>query len=345
MNYRQLGSCGLRVSDLCLGTMTFGHGTDEQEAGRMVARALDAGINFIDTANSYAEGQSETILGKALHGRRDDVVLATKFYNPMGSGPNDSGMSRYHVMNAIDASLRRLATDHVDIYYIHHVDNATPIEEMLRALDDLVRAGKVRYVACSNYEAWRLVESLWISETNGLARFVCHQPQYNLVVRDIEVDVLPVCERKGLGVVTWGPLAGGFLSGAYKPGERTKKGTRSEEGFAFPGRFFAPNADETLATLLDVAADLDRAPAEVAIRWLLEQTPVSSVIVGARTLAHLETNLNAAEWRMPPEALKRLTDVSAPRIKYPEAMEWTRDASRLAAIAAPGASARSDAAR
>ncbi|MFP4114824.1 MAG: aldo/keto reductase [Spirochaetales bacterium] len=333
MEYRLLGRSGLRVSELCLGTMTFGHGTDETEAQRMVDRALDAGVTFFDTANSYADSRSETILGKALGSRRDDVVLATKFYNPMGTGPNDSGMSRYHIMQAIEGSLRRLGTDHVDIYYIHHVDQHTPLEEMLRAVDDLVHQGKVRYIACSNYEAWRLVEALWTSEANGLARFVCHQPQYSLVVRDIEVDVLPVCERKGLGVVTWGPLAGGFLSGKYRPGERRKPGTRSEEGWVFPESFFAPNADETLAALLSVAAELDKSPAETAIRWLLEQSLVSSVIVGARTLAHLETNLKAAEWRMPDTALRRLTDVSAPRVPYPEAMEWPRDAVRLQAIA------------
>ncbi|MFN2270682.1 MAG: aldo/keto reductase, partial [Anaerolineae bacterium] len=180
MEYRRMGRSGLKVSEICLGTMTFGHSVDEGEAKRIVDLALDAGVNFVDTANTYAGGQSEVLLGKALKGRRQDVVLATKFFNPTGSGPNDSGMSRVHIFNAIEASLRRLQTDHVDLYYIHHVDVQTPLEEMLRALDDLVHQGKVRYIACSNYEAWRLSEALWISETKNLARFECYQPQYSL---------------------------------------------------------------------------------------------------------------------------------------------------------------------
>ena len=336
MEYRQLGQSGLKVSELCLGTMTFGHGTSEADAKRMVDRSFDAGVNFFDTANSYADAQSEVFLGKALRGKREKAVVATKFYNPMGSGPNDSGMSRYHIMNAIEASLKRLDTDHVDIYYIHHVDQQTPIEEMLRAVDDLVHQGKVRYIACSNYEAWRLMEALWISDTNGLARFACYQPQYSLVVRDIELDLVPACAHKGLGIVTWAPLGGGFLSGKYRPGERTKSGTRSEEGFAYPGAFFAPNADETLAALLQVADEIGHSPAQTAIRWILERPHVSSVITGARTLDHLETNLGASGWTLPDAARTRLTEVSAPRIKYPEAIEWFRDQSRLSAITGTG---------
>jgi len=332
MEYRQLGRSGLKVSEICLGTMTFGHGTSEADSKAMVDRALDAGVNFFDTANSYADAQSEVFLGRALRGRRDRAVVATKFYNPMGSGPNDSGMSRYHIMNALEASLRRLAMDHVDVYYIHHVDQQTPIEEMLRALDDLVHQGKVRYVACSNYEAWRLMEALWISDAHELARFVCYQPQYNLVVRDIEVDLIPACRYKGLGIVAWSPLAGGFLSGKYRPGERSLTGTRSEEGWAYPAGFFAPNADEILQTLLDVSEQLGRAPAQTAIRWLLEQEMVSSAIVGARTMEHLEMNLGASGWRLPADAGARLSEVSAPRLKYPESMEWGRDSARLGAI-------------
>ena len=336
MEYRQLGSSGLKVSELCLGTMTFGHGTSESEARAMVERALDAGINFFDTANSYADAQSEVYLGKALRGRRREAVVASKFYNPMGSGPNDSGMSRYHIMNAVDDSLRRLGMDHLDIYYVHHVDQQTPIEEMLRALDDLVHQGKVRYIACSNYEAWRLVEALWIARANGLSRFVCHQAQYSLVVRDIERDLVPACRHAGLGVVAWGPLAGGFLSGKYRPGERTKPGTRSESGWAYPADYFAESADETLRALLDVSARLDRSPAQTAIRWLLEQRGVSSVIVGARTLDHLETNIGSTGWVLPQEAADELSEVSAPRITYPEAMEWPRDGARLSAVRGAG---------
>ena len=214
MEYRRMGRTGLKVSEICLGTMTFGHGTGEAESRRIVDAAIGAGVNFFDTANSYGEGESEVLLGKALEGRRDDAVVATKFFNPMGSGPNDSGMSRLHIMQAVEASLRRLRMDHVDLYYIHHVDTQTPLEEMLRALDDLVHQGKVRYTACSNYQAWRLCEALWISDANGWARFECFQPQYSLVVRDIEQELIPLCLHKGLGVVVWSPLGGGFLSGS-----------------------------------------------------------------------------------------------------------------------------------
>ena len=258
MEYRRMGRTGLKVSEICLGTMTFGHGTGEAESRRIVDAAIDAGVNFFDTANSYGEGESEVLLGKALEGRRDDAVVATKFFNPMGSGPNDSGMSRLHIMQAVEASLRRLRMDYVDLYYIHHVDTQTPLEEMLRTLDDLVHQGKVRYTACSNYQAWRLCEALWISDANGWARFDCFQPQYSLVVRDIEQELIPLCLHKGLGVVVWSPLGGGFLSGKYRPGERTLRGTRSEEGWAYPEDFFAANADESLQCLLDVADEVGR---------------------------------------------------------------------------------------
>ena len=335
MKYRQLGRSGLRVSEICLCTMTFGHGTDEGEAERIVDRAIDAGINFFDTANSYADAQSEIFLGKALKGRRRDAVVATKFYNPMGPGPNDSGMSRYHIMNTIEDSLQRLQMDHVDLFYIHHVDQQTPLEEMLRALDDLVRQGKVRYIACSNYEAWRLMEALWISDSKGLERFVCYQPQYSLLVRDIEIDLIPACLYKGLGVVTWSPLGGGFLSGKYKPGERSLEGTRSAEGWAYPGSHFHPNVDQILQTVLNVAKEAGKSPAQVAIRWILEQEAITSVLVGARTAEHFDDNVRAASWQLAPDALKRLTDVSGPPDRYPERMERPRDSQRMSAIAMP----------
>jgi aryl-alcohol dehydrogenase-like predicted oxidoreductase len=230
MNYRRMGRSGLKVSEICLGTMTFGHGTDQPEAERIVGACLEAGVNFFDTADAYNAGVSETILGNILHGRRRKAVIASKVFNPTGPGPNDSGMSRLHIMHAVEDSLRRLQTDYLDLYYIHHVDVQTPLEEMLRAMDDLVRAGKVRYIACSNYEAWRLMEALWISDSKNLARFECYQPQYSLVVRDIEQEIVPVCELKGIGVVVWSPLAGGFLAGKYRPGETRVEGSRSAEG-------------------------------------------------------------------------------------------------------------------
>ena len=335
MEYRRMGRNGLKVSELCLGTMTFGHGADESEAGRMVDVALEAGINFFDTADTYGEGQSEVLLRKALGKRRKDVVLATKFFNPMGPGPNDSGMSRVHIMNAIEDSLSRLGTDHVDLYYIHHVDVQTPLDEMLRALDDLVHQGKVRYVACSNYQAWRLCDALWISENKGLARFECYQPQYSLVVRDIEQELVPLCLEKGLGVVVWSPLGGGFLSGKYAPGKRQQPGSRSEEGWAYPQRYFAENADETLTTLLSVSSELGREPAQVAVRWVLEQPGMTSAIVGARNAEQLRSNLGAAGWCLEGEPLERLSEVSALPDRYPEAMEKSMVERRNQAVQMP----------
>ena len=335
MEYRRLGNCGLKVSELCLGTMTFGKGVDEEGAKRMVDLAFEAGINFFDTANMYGGGESEVMLGKALKGRRREAVVATKFFNPTGLGPNDSGMSRVHIMNAVEDSLRKLQMEHVDIYYIHHVDEQTPLEEMLRALDDLVRQGKVRYTACSNYQAWRLMEALWTSDVNGLARFTCYQPQYSLVVRDIEQELIPVCRLKGLGVVVWSPLAGGFLSGKYRPGERTHEGTRSAEGWGYPQKYFAANADETLGTVLEIAGELGKSPAQVALRWVLEQPAISAAIIGARTVEQLRDNLGAAGWRLEGEARQRLDEVSHLPDRYPEAMEKGMDERRNSAMRMP----------
>ena len=340
MEYRNMGRTGLKVSEICLGTMTFGTSTDTDEAQQMVDRAIDAGINFFDTANSYGGGESEISLGKALKGKRDGLVVATKLFNPMGPGPNDSGMSRVHIMRAIEASLQRLQMDYIDLYYIHHVDSQTPMDEMLRAFDDLVRQGKVRYTACSNYEAWRLMKALWISDVDKLARFDCYQPQYSLVVRDIEQELIPICRNEGLGVVVWSPLAGGFLSGKYRPGERVLAGTRSADDWAYPQQYFAPNADETLRTVCEVAALLKRTPAQVALRWCLEQPAITAAIVGARTLAHLEDNLQAADFRLEGDALARLNEVSHLPDRYPESMEKNMHERRAQAVKTPGSSTR-----
>ncbi len=332
MEYRRMGRSGLKVSEICLGTMTFGHGADAREAARIVAACLDAGGNFFDTANTYNSGESETILGTILRGRRREAVIASKVFNPIGPGPNDSGMSRLHIMHAVEDSLRRLQTDYLDIYYIHHVDVQTPLEEMLRAMDDLVRQGKIRYAACSNYEAWRLMEALWTSETKNLTRFECYQPQYSLVVRDIEQEIVPVCDLKGVGVVAWSPLAGGFLAGNYAPGSARAAGSRSEEGWAFPERYFAATRDETLAVLLDVARELGRTPAQVALRWVLDQSFITSAIVGARNAGQIADSLQAAGWRLPDVARERLDAVSHLPHRYPRSMEDGMAARRDAAV-------------
>lgn len=338
MEYRRMGRTGLKVSEICLGTMTFGHSTDEPEAKKIVDLAFDAGINFFDTANTYADSRSETILGNALKGRRDEAIVATKVFNPTGPGPNNSGMSRVNIMQGIEASLKRLQMDYVDLYYIHHVDTQTPLEEMLRAFDDLVHQGKVRYIACSNYEAWRLMEALWISDSKDLARFECYQPQYSLVVRDIEEEIIPVCELKGLGVVVWSPLGGGFLTGKYKPGERTVEGTRSAAGWAYPERYFADNADESLGELLAVAEELGKSPAQVATRWVLEQPAITSAIIGARTVDQARDNMLAGSWKLEGEALERLNNVSALPHRYPRSMEEGMDERRNAAVKMPSLS-------
>jgi aryl-alcohol dehydrogenase-like predicted oxidoreductase len=335
MDYRRLGSSGLKVSEICLGTMTFGHGTDNAEAERIVQTSLDAGVMFFDTADGYSDGASETMLGGALGARLREAVIATKVFNAMGPGPNDSGMSRVHIMNAVEDSLRRLGTDYIDLYYIHHVDIQTPLEEMLRAFDDLVRHGKVRYTACSNYEAWRLMEALWLSDSKGLTRFTAYQPQYSLVVRDIEEELVPACALKGLGMVVWSPLAGGYLSGKYQPGEQSVAGSRSSENWAFPTRFFHPNHQAILGELLAVARDIGRSPAQVAVRWVLEQPMVASAIVGARTARQLADTLGAAVWQLPDEARERLDTVSALPRRYPRAMEESMSQRRDQAVRRP----------
>ena len=321
MEYRNLGKSGLKVSEMCLGAMTFGHSADESEAKHIVDAALDAGVNFIDTSNNYAAGRSEEILGSLLKGVRERVVLASKFFNPMSNGPNDSGTSRYNVMNAVEASLRRLQTDHLDVYYIHHLDVETPIEETLRALDDLVRQGKVRYIACSNFPAWRLADGWWTSRLYDLERFTCYQAQYSLVVRDIEEEIVPLCRDKGIGVVAWGPLAGGFLTGKYKPGERKLEGTRSAEGWVFPEHTFAANADDTLRTLFEVADRAGASAAQVALRWVMDRGGVSSAIVGARTAGQFRESLGAIGLSLAEEDRARLDEVSKLPERYPYSME------------------------
>lgn len=335
MQYRRLGRSGVKVSEICLGTMTFGHGTDFATAKQMVDLCFEAGVNFFDTADGYADGQSEEFFGEIIKARRREAIVATKFFNPMGKGPNDSGMSRVHIMQAVEDSLRRLQMDYIDIYYIHHVDEQTPLEEMLRAVDDLVTQGKVRYIACSNYEAWRLSEALWISDTNGWNRFACYQPQYSLVVRDIEEEIIPLCLLKGLGVVVWSPLAGGFLTGKYQPGQMKVAGTRSDEGWAYPNRYFATNADESLQVLLDVAQELGHSPAQVALRWALAQPAITSVIVGARTMDQLRDNLLAGSWTLEGEPLERLNAVSQLPERYPKSMEKVMVARRNNAVDMP----------
>ena len=332
MHYRRLGQSGLKVSELCLGSMTFGRGADQAETTHMVDAALAGGVNFIDTADGYNGGLAEEMLGVALKGRRREVVLATKVFNAMGPGVNDSGTSRAHIMLAVEDSLRRLKTDWLDLYYIHHVDVETQLDEQLRALDDLIRQGKVRYAACSNYEAWRLMEALWLSDSRGWSRFAAYQPQYSLVVRDIEQEIVPVCELKGLGVAVWSPLAGGYLTGKYRSVASPPPGSRAAEGWALPARFFHPAHQAILAELVSVAAGLGRPPAQVALAWVLARPWVSSVVIGARSTAQLDGALGAAGLTLPPPALERLDKASALPWRYPRSMEQAMAARRAEAV-------------
>ena len=338
MDYRNLGRAGLKVSEICLGTMTMGNGADQTEASRMVDAAFDAGVNFFDTANAYVWGKSEAMLGVALKGKRNKAVVASKVFNPMGPGPNDSGGSRLHIKQEIEASLKRLQTDYIDIHYIHHVDHQTPIEETLRAFEDLVREGKILYTACSNFEAWRLIETMWIAKSHGWDPFVAYQPQYSLVVRDIDEEIVPALQLKRLGCVAWSPLGSGYLTGKYTPGSLKVQGSRSAEGWGFQSRFFAPNHAEILQTLLDVAKEIGRTPAQTALRWVMDQPFMTSAIVGARNAEQLGDTLKAGGWRLPKEALEKLNKVSARPWRYPRAFEEPMPERRAAAVKMQGMS-------
>jgi len=339
MHYRRFGRTGLKVSEVCVGTMTFGMpgwGIDEECSREIFNLTLDAGINFFDTANSYANGQSETILGKLIKGKRRDLIIATKVFNPMGPDINDSGTSRAHIMKSVEDSLKRLQIDYIDLYQIHHVDRETPTEERLRALDDLVHQGKVRYIGCSNEYAWRLCDALWLSEVKNLSRYESLQPQYNLLTRDIEEEILPLCREKQVGVIVWGPLAGGYLTGKYKPGEPPPEGTRfGQRTDASMERFSTPRVQHILETLRDVAQRLGKGMAQVALRWVLEQEGITSVIVGATKAEQMRDNIGCSGWNLPAELLARLNEASALPPRYPHSMEGNIHERRANAVRMP----------
>lgn len=315
MEYRNLGRSGVKVSPLCLGCMNFGDPTDEKESIRIIHRALDAGINFIDTANVYNGGVSEEIVGRALTGRRDEVVLATKVHGPMGDGPNDRGNSRYHIMMQVEASLRRLNTDRIDLYQLHRPDPDTPMDEQLSVLTDLVRQGKVRYIGTSTFPSCTLCESLWISEKNNFERFVCEQPPYNILSRAIERDVLPFCRKQGFAVIPWSPLAGGWLTGKYRKGRdlpEESRGARRAWDLQSPA---CRERLEVVEKLMDVVENRHKSGAtlsQFALAWLLHQPGVTSPIIGPRTMEHLEDHLGALDVELSRDALDRVNDAVPP---------------------------------
>jgi aryl-alcohol dehydrogenase-like predicted oxidoreductase len=325
MRYRQLGGSGLRVSVLTMGTMTFGGtggfasvgSTDVEEARRQVDRCLDAGVNLIDTANVYSGGLSEEILGQVLEGRRDQVLVATKARMPMGDGPNDAGLSRHHLIAQCEASLRRLRTDRIDLYQVHEWDGQTPPSETLEALDDLVHAGKVRYVGCSNYAGWQLMKALGIAERHGLGRFVSQQIHYTLQAREAEYELVPISIDQDLGILVWSPLAGGLLSGKYRRDQPNPEQSRLLSGWDEPPVRDQDKLYEIVEVLVEVAKDRGASPAQVALAWLLARPAVTSVLIGARTTDQLADNLRAADLMLTTEELVRLEEVSRPPLLYP----------------------------
>ena len=312
MEYRYLGKTGVQVSELCLGVMTFGGRTDEAEGRRIVHRALEAAINFVDTANRYNDGESERVVGKALADRRDQVILATKVHGKMGDRPNDMGNSRYHIVRQVEASLKRLRTDHIDLYYLHRPDPATAVEEEVRAMDDLVRQGKILYAGTSHYQAWVLTKALSYAAQAGLAPFVADQPRYNVASRQIEAEFLPFCRDSGYGVVPHSPLFGGVLTGKYTRGQAPPPDSRAGQ----PGNNMTDRLTEASYAVVDgvgaVAQARGKSIAQVAIQWTLANPLVNSIIIGPRTLEQLEDNLGADGWRLAPEEVERLYALAPP---------------------------------
>ncbi len=330
MQYRNLGRAGVQVSTLCLGTMTFGEaneqsfmhqvGADDATSNAIMSAALDAGVNFWDTADIYGQdGLSERVVGSWFEatGRRDEVVLATKFRFRMHEGPNGSGASRHRIVKCVEDSLRRLQTDRIDLYQIHMQDLTVPEEEILRALDDLVTAGKVLYVGASNYAAYRLMDSLWRSRNHRRVAFATQQMQYSLVTRDIEREHVPIAKREGIGILPWSPLAGGFLTGKFRQGQEPPEGTRLAK---WKARYEGFDNERILAAVFAVAEELEATPAQVALAWLLHKPGVTSVIFGARTVEQLNDNLPAADLTLSTEQMARLDEASAFEVGYPYSM-------------------------
>jgi aryl-alcohol dehydrogenase-like predicted oxidoreductase len=339
MKYNPLGNTGLLVSRLCLGTMTFGDGSGiykhigaagQKEADDLVKAALEAGVNFFDTADVYSDGVSEQVLGQAFKNlgiARKDYVLATKVYSRMGQGRNDVGASRGHIMDAVEASLKRLQTDHIDLYQIHANDKITPIEETLRALDDLVRQGKVRYIGVSNWPAWKIARSLGISEHKNLARFETLQAYYSVAGRDLERELSPLLESEKMGLLVWSPLAGGLLSGKFtRNNQKPDDSRRSEFDFPIVNRERAWNIIDVMAPIAEAHGC---SPARVALAWLLSHPFVTSVIMGAKRIDQLQDNLAAIDLQLSVDELRKLDEVSTMPPEYPGWMLGTQGADRF----------------
>jgi aryl-alcohol dehydrogenase-like predicted oxidoreductase len=324
MEYRQLGRSGLRVSTLTLGTMTFVGGgssplasTDLEGAKRQIGMALDAGVNLIDTADIYSAGVSEEIVGQAIKGKRDDLLLSSKVRMKTGDGPNDAGLSRHHIISGLEASLRRLQTDHIDVYHVHEWDGETPVEETLSTLDALVKAGKIRYLAASNYSGWQLMKALAAADARGHERFSAQQIYYSLEARDAEYELVPLALDQGLGILVWSPLAGGLLSGKFRRNADQPEQSRHLNGWSEPPVRNEDRLYDTIEVLVDVAKAHDVSPAQVALAWLLSRPGVTSLVIGARTDEQLADNLKSADLVLSTEERAALDQVSAPDLIYP----------------------------
>jgi aryl-alcohol dehydrogenase-like predicted oxidoreductase len=336
MQLRNLGATGVKVSELCLGAMMFGEwgNPDHDESIRIIHKALDAGINFIDTADVYSRGESEEIVGKALKGKRDNIVLATKVHGTMGDDPNEFGNSRRWIIREVENSLRRLNTDWIDLYQIHRPELDTDLDETLGALSDLVRQGKVRYIGSSTFPAWHIVESHWVAERRGRERFRCEQPPYSLLVRGVEADVLPTCRRFGMGVIPWSPLSGGWLSGKWRKGRDAPDSTRAARlpqryDLSLPANQQKLDAVEQLAQLAEEAGI---SLIHMAIAFVLRHPAVTAPIIGPRTMEQLESQLGAVDVELSDELLDRIDEIVPPGVNLsPRDVAWTNPALEPAA--------------
>jgi aryl-alcohol dehydrogenase-like predicted oxidoreductase len=339
MEQRLMGRSGLYVSALSFGAMTFGGEgmfgfmgrIQEQEAERLCGLCLDGGITTFDTADAYSAGRSEEILGYALREKRQQSIIATKCWGRVGPGPNDLGASRLHIVEACDASLRRLKTDYIDLYQIHCFDGMTPLEETLRALDDLVSAGKVRYIGCSNYAGWQLMKALAISDKNGWERYVSHQIYYSLAGRDAENDLLPLGVDQGVGTIVWGPLAFGLLTGKFRRGRPDPEGARGTLAGA-PGGIERERLDAITDAMAEIAEARGATMAQVAMNYLLRKPAIATVLFGARDEAQLKDNIAAASWTLSDDELARLNAASAKPLPYPQWAHKTVFAERIPAV-------------
>ncbi|MDP2643621.1 MAG: aldo/keto reductase [Desulfobacterales bacterium] len=310
MRYRRIGKSGLTVSEIGLGGNNFGQRADEKSSLATIRHALALGINFIDTADVYNQGRSEEIVGKAVQAGRSRVIIATKFGHPNSMDPAEQGGSRRYILKAVEASLKRLGTDYIDLYYIHRPDEGTPVEETLRALDDLVAGGKVRYFGCSNFAAWQLCEAVWTSKVHNVNPFIAVQSRYNLIDRDIETELVPCCQTYGVGVIPWAPLAAGFLTGKYRPDRKMPANARLAKSMKIYDDVLTEANFDKLAALESLAAESGRSILELAVAWLLSRPWVGSVIAGMMTPEQADANVAAAASRLTPDEVARIEKIS-----------------------------------